>query len=389
MEEKKEVCYVIAAKIGTPGIGKIAYYALKGLEKSKINYKAFCRGYSYYLDINKKRITNYIFLEYLSYPLRFIEKMLKMNIDSFKIVNSLFSWIVFLNIPKTRIYHSWIGVGKDAAKKSKKEGAILILEGANSHPLNILKILKEDYKKYLSSEKIKKIEENLKKEAEFIRIFDYILCPSNFVYNSFLKEGFRREQLILLPYGVDINDFSPKKEKKDKIFRAIFVGSVQLRKGVHYLLQAWDKLKLKNAELLIVGRIWPDAKEAIKKYKNNKTIKFIGFANPKEYYKKSDVFVFPSLEEGSALVTYEAMASGLPIITTFNSGSIARNGKEGFIVPIRDVKALKKRILYFYKNPEVAEKMGKAARKRVENFTWEKYGENLVKAYKKILKKNK
>lgn len=134
-----------------------------------------------------------------------------------------------------------------------------------------------------------------------------------------------------------------------------------------------------------MGRVWPDAKEICEKYKNNKTIKFVGFTNPKEYYGISDVFVFPSIEEGSALVTYEAMASGLPLITTFNSGSIARDKKEGFIIPIRNIKVLKEKILYFYRNPKQIEKMGKAARKLVENYSWERYEERLVEAYKKIL----
>jgi len=143
------------------------------------------------------------------------------------------------------------------------------------------------------------------------------------------------------------------------------------------------ELKLDTSYL----RGWPDAHKVVDKYKNNKTIKFVGFADPKEYYKQADVFVLPTIEEGSALVGYEAMASGLPLITTFNSGSIARDKKDGFIVPIRDIPKLKEKIKFMQDNPKKCAEMGKSARKYVEGFTWEKYGEDLVKEYEKIIAK--
>jgi glycosyltransferase involved in cell wall biosynthesis len=138
--------------------------------------------------------------------------------------------------------------------------------------------------------------------------------------------------------------------------------------------------------LVIIGNICDDARKLIKEYQNEESIRFVGFADPREEYKQSDIFVFPSLEEGSALVTYEALASGLPLITTFNSGSIIRDGKEGIIIPIRDVNAIKEKILYFYKNPKEIKKMAKNARKRVEEFTWKDYEKKVAQAYKKILK---
>jgi len=88
------------------------------------------------------------------------------------------------------------------------------------------------------------------------------------------------------------------------------------------------------------------------------------------------------------MVQLQAMACGLPVICTTNTGGedIIRNGKEGFIVPIRDVEALKEKILYLYSNPEKCKKMGYNAKKRVkENFTWDHYGDRIIKKYKEIL----
>ena len=88
------------------------------------------------------------------------------------------------------------------------------------------------------------------------------------------------------------------------------------------------------------------------------------------------------------MVQLQAMACGLPVICTTNTGGedIIRNGKEGFVVPIRDVEALKEKILYLYNNPEKCKRMGYNAKKMVrENFTWDYYGDRIIKKYKEIL----
>lgn len=383
--KKIDVCYVIASRIGTIGIGSIAYHALRGIEREKFSYKAFCRGYTRDIDINKKNLTNYSFLEYMTYPLRFLEKVFKINVDWGKFIHYFFSKKLTKHLPECKIYHTWIGISPKAIKKAKENGAILVLEGANSHPQNFAEIMNKEYELFNASERL-----NLKKikdEAGVYNQFDYIMCPSDFVYNSFLGRGFDKKKLIKAPYGVDTKRFFPiKKKDKSKKIKFVSVGSLQLRKGIQYLLQAWDELKLENAELIIVGRTWPDAAKIIEKYKNNKTIKFVGFdANPVKVLQESDVALFASVEEGSALVTYESMASGLPVIATFNTGAVVRDKKDGFIIPPRDVEKLKEKIKYFYDNPKAIEKMGKSARRYVQNFTWDKYGKRLAKEYKRIL----
>jgi glycosyltransferase involved in cell wall biosynthesis len=101
---------------------------------------------------------------------------------------------------------------------------------------------------------------------------------------------------------------------------------------------------------------------------------------------QASVFAFPSLDEGSALVTYEAMAAGLPVIATPNAGSLVRDSIDGYLIPIRNSEALAERIEFFYHYPHQAVEMGRNGQERVGEFTWERYGEELVKAYIKMLK---
>jgi len=386
MKKDVDVVYVIGSKIGTAGIGMIAYNVVKSLEKSGLSYMIFCRGYDKKLKLNKKNIKSYSYLETISLPLRFLQKKMHFNIDPFKFVNELFGKSIERNLPNCKIYHTWTDLAPGALNKAKKQGSILILEGANSHVKNANDLItyeneklgfKDIYYKY-------KLEHVLK----LYKLYDYVICPSNFVYDSFYKNGFAKDKLIIVPYGVDLKKFQMKKDRRDKKFRAIFAGSLQLRKGIQYMLPAWKELNLNNAELVVLGRVWPDTAKIVERYKNDSSIRFVGFdSDASVHMKNSDIFVFPTIEEGSALVTYEAMASGLPMVTTYNSGTFARDGKEGFIVPIRDTEALKKKIKYLYDNPDVCKKMSLAARKRAENFSWESSGNKLISTYKKLLKK--
>jgi hypothetical protein len=83
MNSEKDVVYVVASKLGTIGMGSTAHYALKAIENSGLKYSAFCRGYNSNIKLNNKNLSNYSWLEYLSYPFRFIEKKLKIRINSF------------------------------------------------------------------------------------------------------------------------------------------------------------------------------------------------------------------------------------------------------------------------------------------------------------------
>ena len=95
-------------------------------------------------------------------------------------------------------------------------------------------------------------------------------------------------------------------------------------------------------------------------------------------------FVYPSLHEGSALAIYEALASGLPVVTTFNSGSVVRDGIEGYVVPVQDPDAIKEKIESLYHNIPLRKRMGAAARLRAETFSWEAYRERVAGIYKDI-----
>jgi glycosyltransferase involved in cell wall biosynthesis len=274
-------------------------------------------------------------------------------------------------------------------RKAKKNGSIVILENGSSHSLYQYNIMREEYSRFnitpplfvVSDFEI--IQNNILAYGEV----DYISVPSTFVKKTFLDKGIPESKLIKVPYGVDLSQFR-QIPKEDKIFRVIFAGGMTLRKGVHYLLQAFYELKLPNSELLLVGAYNEDMDYFFKKY--NGYFKWIGHVPQAElykYYSQGSVFCMPSLEEGMAMVQAQAMACGLPLICTTNTGGedLIREGVDGFTVPIRDVNKLKEKIKFLYDNPEVCKQMGQSAKEHIsKGFTWDDYGDKIVREYERI-----
>ncbi|MCL1470625.1 glycosyltransferase family 4 protein [Argonema antarcticum] len=224
-----------------------------------------------------------------------------------------------------------------------------------------------------------------RKEQE-INLADHIFVASSFVQNSLLEAGVNREKISVIPFGAPIDYFYPK-PKTDKLFRALFVGRVGPRKGVHYLLQAWQQLQLPEAELLIVGiNEFPEG--YLDKYGDGvRYVPSVPHASLNEYYSSANVLVLPSLVEGLPLVVLEAMACGIPIITTPNAGvsDIITNGVEGFIVPVRDVEAVKQKLEWCYSHTIELAEMGQSARKQAEQLTWSLYRQRLASRVKQLL----
>jgi glycosyltransferase involved in cell wall biosynthesis len=200
--------------------------------------------------------------------------------------------------------------------------------------------------------------------------------------------------MLLLPYGADLNPVlaAPRfTERSRQMFRVLYVGQIIPLKGIHHLIRAFLALRLPQSELVLIGG--GDARyQAVLKslVPAAASVRFTGQlprADVEMYYQNSDVFILPSLSEGSALVVYEAMAAGLPVITTPSAGSVVRDGLDGFIVPARNSEALQDKILFLYRNADARIAMGHSARSRAQEFTWGRYRERLLEVYDRILLK--
>lgn len=281
------------------------------------------------------------------------------------------------------VFHSWNGYCLQCLKKARELGVTTIVTRASSHMRTQMEILEEEFRKH-GIEREVELPEMIERCVEEYEVADYVEVPSEFVLRSFLDRGFPREKLIYAPFGVE-SDSSVQTGRSSEVFRLLFVGRIGLRKGTHYLLEAWKKLGLPNAELVLAGNVEPGFEKILQQYRSLEGVVLPGFVKgPFATYAGSSAFAFPSLEEGSALVTYEAMSAGLPVVTTFNSGSLVRDGLDGFIVPIRDAEAICEKVTRLYENRDLAREMGSSGRELIGEYTWERYSRTLAEHYRDI-----
>ena len=230
----------------------------------------------------------------------------------------------------------------------------------------------------------------IERKQREIELADHIFVASSVTKKSLLEIGIQEEKITVIPYGAPVDYFQPQ-PKPDDCFRALFVGRVSPRKGAHYLLQAWQDLKLANAELVFVGQnLFPTG--WLEQYKNIcRHVPSVPHFLLNQYYSSASVFVFPSLIEGFALVLLEAMACGIPIITTPNTAGpdIITDGVEGFIIPIRDVEAIKEKLEWCYSHPQELAEMGRAARRKAEELNWGLYRQRLANKVQSLLTTHK
>jgi glycosyltransferase involved in cell wall biosynthesis len=217
-------------------------------------------------------------------------------------------------------------------------------------------------------------------ESQEWELADIILAPSPYVRNTLINAGVDEQKVVLLPYGISLKNFKSQEPtfNSSRPLRILFVGTVNLRKGVPYLLKALQSLKSRTAEARLVGKIEIES-ERLRPYMDQAT--FLGHVSRQDVlnqYAWADVLVMPSVSEGSATVTYEALASGLPLIATWNSGAWVKDGYNGFMIPVRDSQALAERLQRFCQNPNLIHEMSRGAAASAVHFSWATYERRLL-----------
>jgi starch synthase len=208
-----------------------------------------------------------------------------------------------------------------------------------------------------------------------LELADRVLVPSEHIAGELARHGLPRHRIEVIPYAADTSRFVPeagKRRDRDSC-TFLFAGGISQRKGIKALLEAWEAVRRPGWRLQLLGAM-PRALGPIARHLDSvEVLGRVGHAEMPARLAAADVFVFPSLFEGSAVVTYEAMACGLPIVTTPNAGSVARDGVEGLIVPAREPGPLAAAMERLGSDPSLRAEMSAAARLRALAFDWPRY----------------
>nr|WP_026183026.1 glycosyltransferase family 4 protein [Methanothermococcus thermolithotrophicus] len=380
-KKKEEIIFILNSDFGVRNtIGARALPIANEVSKNN-NLTILCRGYNKDLKKEFNIVQCFPYADFIMKVFTAIPIYISKNFPAGRVKNDIFEYFTVRKLNKLKnisIIHSWDYLPNIYNHVKSKNKNMVVIQDATMALPNIL--TNKELFDLVGKDKL----ETPKYVKNSLKYIDYYVVPSDFVKKSLINEGINENKIFVVPFGVDINKFKPNEKDYNESFKVAFSGNVNSRKGIRYLVQAWKELDLNDAELNIYGRVYPEVKKYLKDAEKY-NIRLHGFVNNlHEELLKNHVYAFPSLLEGSAKSIYEALACGLPVITTANSGSIVENGLDGFIIPTQDVEALKEKILFFYNNRNKIEEFGKRARKKAEQHTWENYGKRVNEIYKLV-----
>jgi glycosyltransferase involved in cell wall biosynthesis len=377
-KEPRRVLYATSARIGGYGLDSVAHETLRGIQNQLGMAIAYANRAD---DLKSGKIVTLRW-----HPVRLFSSLeakyyygaKKKTLD--RVASRL------LRKGSFDLFHGWSGEALLSLRTAKDLGIPSVLEIPTWHrhkgnvvPLRTNAEIQMD-EAPLPQRWLNRLLVSRQQSLEEYELADLLLVLSEKSEETFLFAGFPKSKLFRMSRGVDVERFRPG--SPPPVFRALFVGALIKRKGVHLLLEAWKKLSLPNAELWLAGHPHGELVPYLSGLPDS--VKILGFSSRvEELYRQCSLFVFPSECEGSAKATYEAAASGLAQITTRESGDVVVDGENGILIPPNNCEALCEAILRLYRNPDIALQMGASGRKRaVEQFTWDHFRRRVSEAYR-------
>lgn len=300
---------------------------------------------------------------------RYVDRAVRWSLDRY----------VAATLPDCDVYVALSGSGLRSGRAAQVRGGAYVCDRGSSHIRYQDQILQEEYRIWGHHGPAVDAFFIAREEAEYAQA-DAITVPSSFAMRSFIEMGVPEEKLYRIPYGVRLDRFRRVSEPPMDEFRVLFAGTVSLRKGVPYLLQAFREIRHPRKRLLLVGPVLQEMHRLFSRF-DMTDVEVVG-AVPQtkmaEYMSSSHVMVLPSIEEGLALVQGQALACGCPLISSMHTGGedLFSDGVEGFLVPIRSVGAIRERLQQLVDDSNLRQRMSAAALARVHHLGgWRDYGD--------------
>lgn len=283
------------------------------------------------------------------------------------------------------------GAAPRVLAKARGEGSTTLGYVVNAHPRMVAELLAAEADRIgLKTAPTRRRLENA--ILEEVAHCEFLQCESEFVRRSFAERGYPREKIHIVRTGKDFSRFHPASEAEakdiDRRFRVLCVGAVSLRKGQIHLLEAWRGLGLRNATLTLIGAMNADIEPMLRPFGESfDHVSSVPNTRLREYYIRSSVMVLPSIEDGHANVVGEALACGIPVITTVNNGSAdyIRDGVNGYVVSASSPAAIAEKLSMIYESPELLRSLREGARATMSAIgTWRDCANNLATLYRRI-----
>ena len=293
----------------------------------------------------------------------------------------------------TKIVHCYEHAALFTFKKATKIGSFKILEQVSQHFSFYDELLKKQLEKYpeLDSNYNSRLGSNTKerrneRKMKELSLADLIICNSSFTMKTLVNAGVDENKILRIPLAYPPILKEKRFRENTGIFTFIYVGSLSIRKGVHILIDVWKQhfANNKSIQLILAGsNSLPQAITA-NLPKNLLLQGHVNKADLESLYDQADLLVVPTLADGFGMVITEAMARGLPVLTTENSAGfdLIENNVDGFLIPAGNDMALADKMIWINNNREILPNMANHAMQKAKNYQWADYRKLLVKEIK-------
>lgn len=384
------VLYSFPTRIGTTGIGTTAWHQVAALAALGAKVTLCCGSCERPIP-RLHRLVETMRLGRVKIPYRLVG-----HDRAYRRHDHSVARLISRSSGEFNVFHGWPLGSLESLRAARRKGIPTILERPNAHTAAAYEIVAQEHRKLdlavLPDNTHIYNRSRLEREEAEYDLADKLACPSEFVARTFRDRGFPEERIAMRPYGYDPALFScgarhSNAQAAARPFTFLFVGRCEPRKGLHHALRAWHLSGVaSDSRFVICGSFVTGYRERLGMLLNHPSIVEAGFV--KDVHAAmgaADVLVLPSLEEGSALVTYEARACGCVLLVSDASGAPATHMLDGMVHPAGDVMALSQHVADVYRNRMLFERLRHESLQSINDCTWERSADRLKQIYEQMV----
>jgi len=381
------ILYSFPDTLGAPGIGVAARHHTEQLARLGHEVHVYCTAVAGSAPVVHHLVTT-LTLAGRRIPHRALGRQ-----RAYRYHDRRVAWALRRAAGQIDVVHLWPRATLASAAAARRMGARSIREAPNTHTAFAYERVAEENAKLgleaVAGHSHEGAEDMLRLEEREYEAVDMVAVLSPYARRTFLDRGFAEERLGMHGYGFDPGRFPEPEDVtsgRGDGLRAVFVGRCEPRKGLHYALEAWlESGAAERGTFTICGNFYPGYREVLEPRLRHPSVTVQGWVDdPGALLRESDVFIFPSIEEGSAFVTYEAQASGCALLVSDATGARCTHMEQGLVHEAGDLSTLVEHLRLVDGDRELLTRLRSNAVASRPNLTWEYSAREIAGLYREV-----
>lgn len=291
------------------------------------------------------------------------------------------------------IVHAWPLGALQTIRTARSHGIPVVFERQNCHTAYAYRVVEEECRRLgvVLPEGYEHTYDalGLKRELREYDAADFLLCPSEFVKKTFIDEGYPAGKLLRHQYGYDNTRISPGNQAPldAKPLVMLYAGLCSPRKGLHHALEAWlGSEASKTGRFLVCGEFAEPYRKYLEGMLSQPGVEVLGHRpDLPDLMKQADLFVLPTVEEGSALVTYEARGAGCVLLVSDAAGAVCEHLTDAMVHPMGNTAELARHIDTLHRDRQLLARLRQNSLATLEDLTWQAAGRRLASVYRQAI----